>query len=100
MLTPKQRAALSAMAQSRPCLVSLGRSGASPDLIERLAVLLGQHELVKLRFGDFKESRRELAAELAERTGCELVRLIGAVAVFYKPSPDPERRKIDPGSLA
>jgi RNA-binding protein len=95
MLSAKQRSRLSGLAQSRDCLATLGRAGASPELAERLSVLLAQHELVKLRFGDFKESRRELAAELAERTGSELVREIGNVAVFWRRNPDPEKRKID-----
>ena len=60
---------LSGLAQSMECLVTLGRAGATPELADRLDELLGAHELVKLRFGDFKESRRELAAALAERDG-------------------------------
>jgi RNA-binding protein len=95
MLTSKQRSRLAGLAQSRACLATLGRGGASPELAERLSVLLAQHELVKLRFGDFKESRAELAAQLAERTGSELVRSIGNVAIFWRQSPDPEKRKID-----
>jgi RNA-binding protein len=95
MLSAKQRVRLSGIAQTRDCLVSLGRAGASPDLIERLSVLLEQHELVKLRFGDFKDSRRELAASLAQATGSELVRIVGNVAVFWRRNPDPEKRKIE-----
>jgi RNA-binding protein len=94
MLNSKQRSLLAGIAQSRDCLVSLGRAGASPELIERLSALLAQHELVKLRFGDFLDSKRELAARLAEGTGSELVRMIGNVAVFFKQSSDPEKRTI------
>ena len=94
MLSSRQRGYLSGLAQSQDCLITLGKAGATPELADRLAELLAAHELVKLRFGDFKESRRELAAALAERTGSELVRMIGYVAVFWKPDPDPEKRKI------
>jgi len=95
MLSSKQRARLAGIAQTKDCLVTLGRAGAKPELAERLAVLLAQHELVKLRFGDHLDSRRELAEELAKGTGSELVRMIGNVAVFWKRSPDPEKRKIE-----
>jgi RNA-binding protein len=95
MLSSKQRSLLAGLAQSMDCLVSLGRAGASPELKDRLSALLAQHELVKLRFGDFRDSRRELAAALAEGSGSELVRIIGNVAVFWKRSPDPERRSIE-----
>ncbi len=95
MLTSKQRSLLSSLAQTRSCLATLGRAGASPGLAGRLSELLAEHELVKLRFGDLKESKAELAAGLAEATGSELVRLIGNVAVFWKRNPDPEKRRID-----
>ena len=100
MLSSKQRAALMRLAQTKDCLVSLGRAGASPELAARLAELLAQHELVKLRFVDFKESRRELAADLAARTDSEVVRVIGGVAVFFKASPSPDKHKVDLDALA
>jgi RNA-binding protein len=95
MLSSRQRSRLAGLAQAEDCLVSLGRAGASPELAARLAELLASHELVKLRFADYKESRRELAASLAEATGSELVRVIGNVAIFWKRSPDRDKRKID-----
>jgi RNA-binding protein len=95
MLSSKQRARLAGVAQTRDCLITLGRQGASPAFIERLSVLLAQHELVKLRFGDHQDSKRELAEELAKGAGGELVRMIGNVAVFWKRSPDPEKRKVE-----
>jgi len=95
MLSSKARGRLAGIAQKRDCLITLGRAGASPALTERLGVLLAQHELVKLRFGDFQESRRELADALAQSTGSELVTVIGKVAVFWKRNPDPEKRTIE-----
>ena len=94
MLTARQRGYLSALANDRECLVTLGRSGASPELVGHLRELLALHELVKLRFGAFKESRREMAATLAVGSGSELVRIIGNVAVFWKANPDPDKRVI------
>jgi RNA-binding protein len=95
MLSSRQRRYLSGLAQSMDCLLTLGRAGATPELAGQLELLLLRHELVKLRFGDFKESRRELAAALAERAGAELVRVVGYVAIFWKANSDPDQRKID-----
>jgi RNA-binding protein len=92
MLSSRQRGRLSGLAHGMDCLVTLGRSGATPELADRLRELLERHELVKLRFGDFKESRRELAAALAESTGSEVVRMVGCVAIFWKADPDPKKR--------
>jgi RNA-binding protein len=99
-LNSRQRNFLVGLAQGMGCHVTIGRAGATPQLAERLGELLAQHELVKLRFGDFKDSRHELAAALATSAGAELVRVIGFVAIFYKRNPDPDKRKVDIDSLA
>jgi RNA-binding protein len=95
MLNSKQRRRLGALAQSRACLVTLGRGGPSPEFAQRLSALLDRHELVKLRFGDHLESKAETAARLAEATGSEVVRIIGNVAVFWRRNPDPEKRSVE-----
>ena len=97
MLSPKQRAKLAGAAQTLASLASLGRAGLTDAFVARLDVLLRDHELVKLRFGDRKDEKRELAAELAQRTRSELVTMIGNVAVFFRQNPDPERRKVELG---
>ena len=95
MLNPRQRSRLSGLAQTRRDLVQLGRDGASEAFVARLAVLLADHELVKLRFLDHKGERDDVARRLAERTGSEIVRLIGNTAIFWKQNPDPGKRKIE-----
>jgi RNA-binding protein len=95
MLGSKQRAALASSAQKLPSLASLGRSGLTEAFAARVSTLLGHHELVKLRFQDFKERKSELAAELAQRTNSELVSMIGNVAVFYRRAEDPAKRKYE-----
>jgi len=96
MLSAKQRGRLSALAQRMTCLASVGRAGASDAFAGRLGELLARHELVKLRLaGDDGDSRRELAEDLAVRTGSEVVRIIGKVAVLYRQNPDPAARVID-----
>jgi len=95
MLSSKDRSRLASIAQTKDCLISLGRGGASEAFVGRLSALLSQHELVKLRFGDSKDSKAEIASDLAAATGGEIVRTIGNVVVFWKRNPDPEKRTID-----
>jgi len=95
MLDSRQRRHLAGLAQSRDCLVTLGRAGSGDALVARLDLLLERHELVKLRFGDFKATREAIAADLAARTRSELVRIIGNVAVFWRRNPHPEKRKVE-----
>ncbi len=95
MLTSKQRAKLASLASTMDPLVHLGKAGAAEGVSSALDRALADHELVKLRFVDFKGERRELAAQLAEKNRAELVRVIGNVAVLYRRNPDPEKRKIE-----
>jgi len=97
MLSSKQRAKLASLAQTAASLASLGRAGLTDAFVSRMDVLLRAHELVKMRFQDFKDSKRELSAELARRTNSELVSMVGNVAVFFRRNEDPERRKIELG---
>jgi len=39
---------------------------------------------VKLRFEGFKEERKTLSKELAEKTGATLVQQVGHTAVYYR----------------
>lgn len=94
MLSSKQRSHLAGLAQSLEPLLHLGKAGASAGVETQLDRLLSEHELVKVRFIDFKESKHELAQDLAQKTGGDLVRVIGNVAVIYRRNPDPQKQKI------
>jgi RNA-binding protein len=95
MLDSRLRSKLAGIAQTRDALVSLGRAGASDAITAHLDELLEEHELVKLRFVDYKESKQELALELSLRTHSELVRVIGNVAIFWRRNPDPKKKKVE-----
>ncbi|HPE35807.1 MAG TPA: YhbY family RNA-binding protein [Spirochaetales bacterium] len=94
MLNSKQRARLASLAATLDPVVRLGKAGADDGVAATLDKALADHELVKLRFVDFKDDRKELSRALAERCAAELVRVIGNVAVFYRQSPDPDKRTI------
>lgn len=94
MLNSKQRSRLAGIAQNIEPLLHLGKAGASAGVEAQLDRLLEEHELVKVRFIDFKESKHELALDLAEKTGGELVRVIGNVAVIFRRNHDPQKQKI------
>jgi RNA-binding protein len=83
------------MANSLAPLVHLGKAGATAGVIDALSHALADHELVKLRFVDFKGEKRGLAGQLAVQTGAELIRIIGNVAILYRQQTDPDKRKVD-----
>lgn len=55
---------------------------------------LNQHELIKIRFTDFKDQRLELAGKIATELEAALVKVLGHVAILYRPCKDPEKRVI------
>ena len=76
---------LKSRAQLLKPAIKLGKAGASPELLVELGKLLDLHGLVKLRFEGFKEERKTLSKELAEKTGATLVQQVGHTAVYYRP---------------
>ena len=75
-------------------LVIVGKNGISSQLLASTEVALNDHELIKVKFGEFKEAKKEISAEIAQSTKSELVGIIGNIAMFYRPHPQPEKRKI------
>jgi len=72
----------------------MGKNGLSPSFYQNFEAALTTHELLKLRFANMQDERKELSAEIVATTGAALVSMVGYTAIYYRPSPDPEKRKI------
>ncbi len=83
-LTNAQKRDLKGRAQRLEPVVKLGHGGMSPAFLKSLDQALAQHELVKMKFTDFKDERRSLVATIASETRSELVMQVGHVAVFFR----------------
>jgi RNA-binding protein len=73
----------------------VGKEGASDAVQRAMKAEFAHREILKLRFVASKDERDTLARKLADTTGAELVRVIGNVAVYYRPADDVERRTIE-----
>lgn len=82
---------LKARAQLMKPTLKVGHDGLSAPFIAALDEALKHHELVKVKFSDFKEQKKELAPQLAEKTGSELIMRVGNVAVLYRAKPPEEK---------
>lgn len=89
-----QRRALRAAAHDLSPIAQVGKEGLTANVLRSIREALDAHELIKVRFVDQKEQRRELAAELAEAVEAGLAGVIGHVAILYRPHPDPDRRRV------
>ena len=95
MISTKQRSFLTGLASRDAVFAQLGKGGPTEAFAAQLATLLERHELVKVKFVDFKDQKKEISADLAEATSSELVRVIGNTAIFFRQNPDPEKRSIE-----
>ncbi len=86
-LTNAQIRALKAQAQRLKATLKIGKNGISPQFLAALEDALKHHELLKVRFDDFKDQKDELSARLAEQSGGYLVTRVGNVVVLYRPKP-------------
>lgn len=91
-LTNAEIRELKARAQRMKASLKIGKEGLSPNFIAALGEALKQHELVKVKFDDFKEQKKELAPQLAEKSSSHLVTRVGNVAVLYRAKPKVEEK--------
>lgn len=93
-LKGSQRRYLRSQAHHLKPLVIIGRNGINEQIIGAVDLALRDHELIKIHFGEFKEAKKEISAEIAQATTSEAVGIIGNIAIFYRQHPEPEKRKI------
>lgn len=86
-LTNTQIRELKARGQLLKPTLKVGKEGLTPQFITALDDALKHHELLKVKFADLKEQKKELAPQLAEKTGSQLVMRVGNVAVLYRARP-------------
>ena len=94
MLKPPERKSLRKQAHYLKPTVFVGKDGLSSSVVDAAKESIDAHELIKVRFVDFKDSKKQLAGELATQTESELVGMIGHLAILYREQPDAEKRKI------
>lgn len=82
---------LKARAQRLKATLKIGKEGLSPQFLAALDEALKHNELLKVKFDDFKEQKKELTPQLAEKSGSHLVTRVGNVVVLYRPKPVEER---------
>lgn len=92
-LTSKQRKQLEKQAHNLAPIVIVGGNGVSPQVIEMILKSLDFHELIKVKFNEFKDEKRSLTEEICAKTEATLVRIIGNVAILFKQNEDPKKRK-------
>jgi len=89
MLTGKQKRFLRSEAHHLDPIFQVGKGGTNDHLIRHIEEALEVRELIKVSIlNNNDDDRYEVAKELSERSGAELVQVIGKTIVLYKESRD------------
>ncbi|WCK53520.1 ribosome assembly RNA-binding protein YhbY [Aneurinibacillus sp. Ricciae_BoGa-3] len=92
MLTGKQKRHLRSLAHHLTPIFQVGKGGVNENLIRQIEETLEVRELLKVSIlNNNDDDKDEVARELAEGAGAELVQLIGKTVVLYKESKENKR---------
>lgn len=83
-LTSKQRKQLEKFAHPLNPVVIVGAAGVTDGVIEMVNQTILSHELIKVKFNEYKDEKQELTENICSTTGATLVRIVGNVAILYK----------------
>lgn len=86
-LTNPEIRKLKARAQRLEPMLKVGKAGLSEGFVSSVNDALAVHELLKVKFAEFKEEKKTLAPLLAEKTGSRLIMRVGNMAVYFRRKP-------------
>lgn len=93
-ISVKEKVRLRGEAMHLKEVLRIGKAGASPGVLAQLDACLLKTPLIKIRIEESDRPRRHaIVAELAERTGAELIGETGRTAVLWRQReapPEPE----------
>lgn len=91
-LRGKQVRYLRALGNALRPVVMVGKDGVDEGLVGGLKAALEDHELIKVKLLESAGGeRRAVAAEMAERSGAELVQVLGRTVLLYRPREEDPR---------
>jgi len=94
-MTSKQRAYLKGLAMDLEPIFQIGKSSLTPEFTQAVREAVDARELIKIAvLKNCTDVPMELADMLAERTGSQVVQVIGKKIILYKEARDPKKRKI------
>lgn len=95
MLNSRQRAQLRALANKAETILHIGKAGVTDNTVVQADDALEKREIIKCRvLENCNLSSREAADEIAQRTGADVVQVIGSRFIIYRESKDNKQIKL------
>jgi RNA-binding protein len=90
-LTPQQIRYLKSLAHHLKPIVMIGNKGVNDNVLVELDLSLEKHELIKVSIaGADRIQRRDISETLCQKSGADLVQMIGRISVLYRASQKPK----------
>ena len=83
-LTSKQRKYLRAAAHHIDPVVSIGKNGFFEGARIAIDNALNIHELIKIKFREFKDERKEIGVQISKELNCDVVGQVGYTIILYR----------------
>ncbi len=84
-MTSKQRAYLKSIAMTTEPILQIGKSSLTPEFTQSVREALDARELIKISvLQNCMDDPKQMAQILADRTGSQVVQVIGKKIVLYK----------------
>lgn len=84
-MTSKQRAYLKGLAMNMDAIAHIGKASLTPEIVNGIREALDARELIKVSvLKNCADDPKEMAVIISERTGSEVVQVIGKKIVLYK----------------
>lgn len=91
-LTQEQKKQFKSIGHHLKPVLIVAENGLSEGVVAELERALNDHELIKVQFRiTEREDRRALIDELSRVGRCELVQVIGKMALLYRRNPKPNK---------
>ncbi|MFD1215607.1 MULTISPECIES: ribosome assembly RNA-binding protein YhbY [Microbulbifer] len=92
-LTAERKKALRTVGHNLKPVVTVADKGLTEGVLEELNRALEDHELIKVKLAvNDRDVRREVIAELCQKSGAELVQEIGKIALIFRKAEKPNAR--------
>lgn len=92
-INSKERKLLEKAAHDIQPVVIVGGAGVTDGVIQMVETSLAAHELIKIKYNEYKDEKIELTDEICQKCDATLVRIIGNVAILFRQAEKEEDRK-------
>ena len=92
-ISSKQRKEFERMAHDLEPVVIIGANGANDGVVNMIDKCLNDHELIKVKFNEFKDEKREITNNIVEQLNATLIRIIGNIAIIYRKKEEEDKKK-------